>query len=69
MATNVVEAVKVKQPPPETRQEVFTRRAVISAFWLVVILLGLPIWWKTTTVYRANLPLQTMSDWAQGKVR
>jgi phosphatidylinositol glycan class S len=26
------------------------------------------VWWKTTTVYRAPLPLQEMLDWADGKV-
>ncbi|KAF2275955.1 GPI transamidase component PIG-S [Westerdykella ornata] len=55
-------------PPPETKESVWLRRSVILSFWLVAVLLGLPVWWKTTAIYRAELPLQTMTDWADGKV-
>ena len=58
----------IKKPPRETSTEILQRRLVIVSFWAVVLLLGLPIWWKTTTVYRANLPLQLMADWADDKV-
>jgi hypothetical protein len=27
------------------------------------------MWWKTTSIYRARLPLDDMRDWAAGKVR
>jgi phosphatidylinositol glycan class S len=57
-----------KKPPPETRESLWLRRSVILSFWLVVVFLGLPVWWKTTAIYRAELPLQTMTDWAEGKV-
>ncbi|KAF2476617.1 beta-lactamase/transpeptidase-like protein [Lindgomyces ingoldianus] len=57
-----------RQPPPETQESVWMRRAVISSFWAVVLFLGLPVWWKTTAIYRADLPLQTMTDWADGKI-
>ena len=57
-----------RQPPPETKESLWTRRWVILSFWLVVACLGLPVWWKTTAIYRAELPLQAMSDWADGKV-
>lgn len=40
---------------------------MILSFWLIVALLGLPIWWYTTTIYRANLPLDDMMEWADGK--
>lgn len=56
-----------KQPPPEKASEVRRRSHVILSFWLIVLCLGLPIWWKTTTIYRAELPLQEMLDWADGK--
>ncbi|CAK7218527.1 GPI transamidase component [Sporothrix bragantina] len=56
-----------KQPPPEKPSEVRRRGAVILSFWLIVGLLGLPIWWYTTTIYRANLPLDDMMEWADGK--
>jgi phosphatidylinositol glycan class S len=62
------DAVRTKQPPPPSPESTRTRQLVVLSFWAVVILLGLPIWWKTTTIYRANLPLQSMTDWADGKV-
>ncbi|KAI8937733.1 hypothetical protein NX059_005433 [Plenodomus lindquistii] len=57
-----------KKPPPESKESIFLRRAAILSFWAVVILLGLPIWLKTTAVYRAALPLQDMTEWANGQV-
>jgi phosphatidylinositol glycan class S len=57
-----------KLPPPESTESIWLRRTVILSFWAVVIFLGLPIWLKTTAVYRAELPLQHMTDWAEGKV-
>jgi hypothetical protein len=42
---------------------------VIAAFWAVIIFLGFPIWWKTTSIYRAHLPIEEMVDWADGKVQ
>ncbi len=67
---NAVAAVslKSKPPPQETAQNVWIRRVVILSFWAVALFLGLPIWWKTTEVYRATLPLSQMTDWAEGKV-
>ncbi|KAL8909149.1 MAG: hypothetical protein Q9171_005154 [Xanthocarpia ochracea] len=64
--TPIVEAT-TKQPPPESRESIRVRQLVILSFWAVVIFLGLPIWWWTTSVYRARLPLQEMEDWAEGK--
>lgn len=67
-AGKIIDAVIAKKkPPPETRDAIWTRRFVILSFWAVVILVGLPVWWKTTTIYRADLPLQVMTDWADGK--
>lgn len=54
--------------PPETPEAVSTRFRVIATFWAVIIFLGFPIWWKTTSIYRAHLPIQEMVDWADGKV-
>jgi hypothetical protein len=54
--------------PPETPEAISTRFRVIATFWAVIILLGFPIWWKTTSIYRAHLPIQEMVDWADGKV-
>jgi len=58
-----------KQPPPEKAADVRRRTLVIVSFWLIVLCLGLPIWWQTTTIYRAKLPLDEMLDWADGRVR
>jgi len=55
-------------PPAEKPEATRTRFKVIAAFWAVIIFLGLPIWWKTTSIYRAHLPFQEMVDWADGKV-
>ncbi len=57
-----------KLPPPEKASDVRRRSHIILSFWLIVLCLGLPIWWKTTTIYRADLPVQEMLDWADGKV-
>ena len=56
-------------PPPETPEAVQTRFRVIAAFWAVIIFLGFPIWWKTTSIYRAHLPIQEMVDWAMARSR
>ena len=65
-ALNAVTARRA--PPPESSKSIANRRAVILSFWAVVLFLGLPVWWKTTAIYRADLPLQVMTDWADGKV-
>ncbi|CAG8076696.1 unnamed protein product [Penicillium nalgiovense] len=54
-------------PPPESPAALQTRFRVIAAFWAVIIFLGFPIWWKTTSIYRASLPIAEMVDWADGK--
>ncbi|KAI5857390.1 phosphatidylinositol-glycan biosynthesis class S protein [Durotheca rogersii] len=56
-----------KEPPPEKPEDVRRRSFIVASFWLIVLFLGLPIWWKTTTIYRADLPLSEMMDWADGK--
>ncbi|KAL1835945.1 hypothetical protein VTJ49DRAFT_5845 [Mycothermus thermophilus] len=72
-ATNVISTSAVaasatrKEPPPEKPSDVRRRSHIILSFWLIVLFLGLPIWWKTTTIYRADLPLQEMLDWSDGK--
>ncbi|ORY10683.1 GPI transamidase component PIG-S [Clohesyomyces aquaticus] len=68
-AANAAEGAPARrQPPPESNESMWTRRAVIFSFWAVVVFLGLPVWWKTTAIYRADLPLQAMTDWADGKI-
>ncbi|KAG0232450.1 hypothetical protein BGW42_008168 [Actinomortierella wolfii] len=43
-----------------------TRRLVLLAVWAFV-LLGLPLWWKTTRVYRAQLPFNEIEQWTSWK--
>lgn len=68
--SSALESVSVKKhPPPESGESIRVRSLVIASFWAVVIFLGLPTWWWTTSIYRARLPLQEMLEWADGKVR
>lgn len=57
-----------KVPPPEKPSDIWRRTLVILSFWSIVLCLGLPIWWRTTAIPRADLPLHEMMDWADGKV-
>jgi len=66
---NAVEvASKRKEPPPEKPAEIRMRLQIFISFWAIILFLGLPIWWKTTAIYRASLPLDEMMDWAEGRV-
>ncbi|KAF2752200.1 hypothetical protein M011DRAFT_491593 [Sporormia fimetaria CBS 119925] len=67
-STDATSVSATAKPPPETQESIWLRRSVIVSFWLVVVLLGLPVWWKTTAIYRAELPLETMGAWAESKV-
>ncbi|KAL6250407.1 GPI transamidase component [Rhinocladiella similis] len=55
-----------REPPPEKPEAVSLRTKIVISFWAVIVLLGVPTWWQTTSIYRANLPLQEMVDWADG---
>jgi phosphatidylinositol glycan class S len=61
-------APKKKEPPPESAESFRIRSLVIFSFWAIVLFLGLPVWWRTTAIYRARLPLSQMMDWADGRV-
>lgn len=64
----VLAATSRKEPPPETLQGIYLRTAVILSFWAIIVFFGLPLWWKTTAIYRADLPLDEMMDWDKGVV-
>lgn len=67
---NAVDATPVsREPPLEKPEQIRMRNLVLLSFWAIIIFLGLPIWWKTTAIYRASLPLDQMMDWAEGRVR
>lgn len=63
-----VVAEKRKAPPPESPENVRQRTKVILSFWAVALLIGVPLWWTTTSIYRAPLPLAEMQNWSEGKV-
>jgi phosphatidylinositol glycan class S len=67
-ANAVSAAPKKKEPPPESPDSIRQRIYVVLSFWAIIIIIGLPIWWKTTAIYRASLPLDQMMDWADGRV-
>jgi len=58
----------LKEPSPEKPSDIHRRTLVVLSFWLIVLCLGVPIWWRTTEIYRAALPLDQMQLWAEGKV-
>ncbi|KAL2110830.1 hypothetical protein VUR80DRAFT_657 [Thermomyces stellatus] len=60
-------SVPSPQALPEKPSDARRRSYIILSFWVLVILLGLPVWWRTTSIYRADLPLSEMMDWADGK--
>ncbi|KAE8447006.1 hypothetical protein EG329_011140 [Mollisiaceae sp. DMI_Dod_QoI] len=66
-ANAVSVAPKKKEPPPESPESIRLRTFVIASFWAIIIFVGLPIWWWTTTIYRARLPMDEMMEWADGK--
>jgi hypothetical protein len=57
-----------ESPPPEKANAIWTRRIIIFAFWAVVATLGLPHWIWTTSIYRSELPMEQMTQWAEGQV-
>src|ERR1700722_1122319 len=67
---NAVSAAhKKKEPPLESAESFRIRSLVILSFWAIILFLGLPVWWRTTAIYRARLPLNQMMDWADGRAR
>lgn len=67
-ANAVSVAPKKKEPPPESPESIRLRSWVIFSFWAIITVVGLPIWWSTTTIHRESLPLDQMMDWADGRV-
>ncbi|KLU83769.1 hypothetical protein MAPG_02820 [Magnaporthiopsis poae ATCC 64411] len=67
-ATNATSPNTRKEPPPEKPADARRRTYVVLSFWALILSFGLPIWWHTTSIHRANLPLSDMLDWAEGRV-
>lgn len=56
---------EVKLPPPEPREAILTRRYVILLFALTLGLVGIPLWYYTTLIYRAPLAYDKMDYYDQ----
>ncbi|KAL1741921.1 phosphatidylinositol-glycan biosynthesis class S protein-domain-containing protein [Schizophyllum fasciatum] len=55
---------QLKDPSKIHFQTNYVRRIIIASYWLVIFL-GLPLWWKTTSIERLSLPhsrIKTLSD-------
>ena len=57
-----------KDPSKLTFESAFTRRRILAAYWLV-ILLAIPLWWRYTSISRLSLPESRIQSLAAGQVR
>src|SRR5690242_3293532 len=48
--------------PPESPREKSLRSRVIWSFWFIILSIGLPTWYFTTSISRAALPVDSMLD-------
>ncbi|RZC39918.1 PIG-S domain containing protein [Asbolus verrucosus] len=55
-------ANKTQKPPPSDDPECIYRIYNVLSYFVVLVIIGLPVWWFTTRVYRASLPLDQMYD-------
>lgn len=62
------DASKYREPPAEKPSHIMRRMYIVLSYWAIILLLGVPIWWKTTAISRADLPLDDMLQWSEGKV-
>ena len=62
----------VPEPPVDLSKLTFetatNRRRIVTAYWLVV-LLAIPLWWKTTSIDRLSLPDSRVHALANKQVR
>ena len=57
-----------KDPSKLTFESAFTRRRILAAYWLV-ILLAIPLWWRYTSISRLSLPESRIQSLAAKQVR
>ncbi|KAJ2094028.1 hypothetical protein GGI16_005685, partial [Coemansia sp. S142-1] len=57
-----------RRSDPKTIISVQNDRRLVVTSILFILLLGLPLWWTTTRVYRAELPVTEIADFALDQV-
>lgn len=65
---NPSESPKEKLKPPSDDYEFFRMWSAIS-FSVMLIVIGIPLWWKTTEVYRASLPYDEIHSLDPSKLK
>ncbi|KAJ2811767.1 GPI transamidase component [Coemansia furcata] len=63
-----IRALLRRRSDPKTIISVQNDRRVVVASILIILLLGLPLWWTTTRVYRAELPATEIADFSPDQV-
>ncbi|EFA04314.1 GPI transamidase component PIG-S [Tribolium castaneum] len=53
---------KSQKPAPTDDPECIYRIYNVLSYFIVLVVIGIPVWWYTTRVYRASLPLDRMFD-------
>lgn len=57
-----------KRPSLEKPEAASLRTKIVFSFWAIILCIGVPVWYQTTSIYRATLPLQEMLNWADSAV-
>lgn len=51
-------SAKTASPPPASKSASPSSISSAASYALIMVLIGGPVWWKTTEVYRASLPYE-----------
>ncbi len=51
-----------KQLKPESSSQIIWRRIIVLSYAFFVALIGIPIWWNTTSIHRSSLPIEEIND-------
>jgi len=54
-------------PPALTPPRPGVKRTTVLVLYIALIVIGLPVWWRTTAVYRASVPFHLL-DKVRGKM-
>lgn len=59
---------RLRDPSKLFYQKDTTRRYIISAYWLIIVL-AIPLWWSTTSIERLSLPSNRVTSQARSHLR